>query len=73
MKVASIKTALLAVSLLGGSVALPLAAALADTGMTTAAHTAMTGTYDGFDKFKDATGRPAAGWQYLVFPANGNG
>ena len=73
MKVASIKTGLLALSLLAGSAAMPLAAAVADTGTTTAAHSAMTGTYDGFDKFKDTTGRPTAGWQYLIFPANGNG
>jgi len=72
MKTASIKTSALALSLLAGTAGLPLAA-FADTGTTMAAHTAMAGTYDGFDKFKDATGRPAAGWQYLQFPANGNG
>jgi hypothetical protein len=72
MKSRSIKTSLLALSLLAGSAGLPLAA-FADTGTTAATHTAMTGTYDGFDKFKDTTGRPASGWQYLHFPANGNG
>ena len=73
MKSASIKTGLLALSLIAGSIGLPLTAALADTDTTTAAHAAMTGTYDGYDKFKDATGRPAPGWQYLFFPTNGNG
>jgi hypothetical protein len=24
-----------------------------------------TGNYDGFDRFKDSTGRPLPGWQYL--------
>jgi hypothetical protein len=71
MKPASIKTALLALSVLG-STAAPLAA-FADTGTGTMTHTAMAGIYDGTDQFKDATGHPIAGWQYLSYAANGNG
>jgi len=25
------------------------------------------GVYDGFDKFRDTTGRPLPGWEYLFF------
>jgi len=67
MKASSIKTALLALTILGGTAAAPLAAALADT----ATHAAMTGVYDGSDNFKDMTGHPSAGWQYLSYAANG--
>jgi len=66
MKRHSIKSALLAATVLMGAAA-PVTAALADT-------TAHTGSvYDSFDKFKDASGRPISGWQYLIYAANGNG
>ena len=76
MKLASLKTALLTAALLG-SIATPFAAALADTAQNaqtnaTVIHTA-SGVYDSFDRYKDATGRPLAGWQYLTFAANSNG
>jgi hypothetical protein len=71
MKRASIKTALLALSVLGG-IAAPLAA-FADTSTSTTTRIAMAGIYDGADQFKDATGHPIAGWQYLSYAANGNG
>jgi hypothetical protein len=75
MKLGSLKTALLAASILGSTAIAPITAALADTPSTatnaTVIHTA--GAYDSFDKFKDSTGRPLAGWQYLIYAANSNG
>lgn len=77
MKSASIKTALLALSVIAGGAALPLAGALADTtadrGNATVAHGATRGVYDESDNFRDPSGRPISGWQYLVLPANNNG
>jgi hypothetical protein len=31
---------------------------------------AVAGTYDGADKFRDATGHPLPGWQNVVYSAN---
>lgn len=75
MKLGSLKTALLAASILGSTSLAPITAALADTPRTvtnaTVAHSASA--YDNFDRFKDASGRPLAGWQYLIYAANSNG
>lgn len=75
MKLGSLKTTLLTASILGSTAIAPITAALADTSNAatnaTIVHTA--GAYDSFDKFKDATGRPLAGWQYLIYAANSNG
>lgn len=66
-------------SLLAASVGAPLASALAssapspnvidnanaDVGM---GHAPVTGSYDSYDKFRDANGFPQPGWDYLFFP-----
>lgn len=65
------KTSLAFAALLTAVSSLPLAA-FAET--PNATHdTRIAGVYDGADKFKDATGRPLPGWQYLIFAANTNG
>jgi hypothetical protein len=65
------KTSLAFAAVLSAVSALPIAA-FADTSNATH-ETTVTGAYDGADKFKDATGRPLPGWQYLIYSANGNG
>lgn len=76
MKFAALKPALLALAVLGSTAAAPIASALAETnnlGNATVAHTAINGAYDTSDAFKDRSGHPVSGWQYLIFPANSNG
>jgi len=76
MKRASLKTAILATALFG-SAAAPFASAFADTAQNqpnnATVATVSTGIYDLADRYKDATGRPLPGWQYVIFAANGNG
>jgi hypothetical protein len=70
-------------ALLLGTVAVPMAAALADTSQNDANNVKVgnastlkvdgsfhsvkngIGDYDGFDRFRDSTGRPLPGWEYL--------
>ena len=65
------KTSLAFAALLAAVSSLPLAAFAETPNATHDTHVA--GVYDGADKFKDATGRPLPGWQYLIFAANTNG
>lgn len=65
------KTSLAFAALLSAVSALPIAA-FAETPNATH-ETTVAGVYDGADKFKDATGRPLPGWQYLIYSANTNG
>ena len=71
MKLASLKAALLAVSIIGSTGAVAFADTPNASNNATVANN--TGVYDSFDRFKDASGRPLPGWQYLIFPATGNG
>ena len=58
-------------TLLGASTLLPLASAVADPAPDTVNNATVsngsTGNYDGFDQFRDATGRPLPGWEYLFY------
>ena len=65
------KTSLAFAAVLSAVSALPIAA-FAETPNATH-QTTVAGVYDNADKFKDATGRPLPGWQYLIYSANTNG
>ena len=69
----SLTTSLVLTALVGTASLLPAAPALADTpnspnNATVAAGS--SGNYDGFDRFRDETGRPRQGWQYLFNSAS---
>jgi hypothetical protein len=74
MTIRSAKTALHLACIAAALAAPPLSAALADAPNTANNATVdsqmdrvSNGAYDGFDKFRDATGRPLPGWEYLFF------
>jgi hypothetical protein len=83
MTTRSDKTAVIFASFLGTIAALPIAATHADTSPNAVnnatvddrcnnplAGSGSTGTYDNFDSFKDSTGRPCPGWEYLFYSPN---
>jgi hypothetical protein len=76
-------TALVFASVLGVMAALPMTAALANTSPNTTDNATsddrcdnrvmgdgFTGIYDNFDRFRDETGRPCPGSEYLFFAPN---
>jgi hypothetical protein len=71
MKIRTSMIATIFASLVGATAAMPVAMAVADTAPTgcnsDAASSAKppTANYDGFDRFRDPTGRPLPGWEYL--------
>ena len=64
-------TAWIAATLFGVATFLPIAGAVADPAPDAVNNaTVATGpasNYDGFDRFRDATGRPLPGWEYLFY------
>jgi hypothetical protein len=68
MKIRTSMIATIFASLVGATAAMPVAVAVADTAPIPCNSTAAKGptaNYDGFDRFRDATGRPLPGWEYL--------
>ena len=73
MKLTARTMSLVFALLIGGATVLPLTVAKADAPNTRNNATvtnASTGHYDGFDRFRDETGRPRQGWQYLFYSAS---
>jgi hypothetical protein len=71
MKPRSPTASLVFAALLGAMTLAPIAAAFADTSPNTENNAMVTkdstGNYDGFDRFRDASGRPLPGWEYLFY------
>jgi hypothetical protein len=68
MKIHTTMIATILASLVGATAAMPVAMATTDTTPTTCDSTAAKGptaNYDGFDRFRDPSGRPLPGWEYL--------
>ncbi len=58
-------------ALLGIAIVAPVADAVADPAPNTQNNATVSNgpvsNYDGFDRFRDATGRPLPGWEYLFY------
>ena len=71
MKTRFLSISLFSAALMAAAAFAPVTGALAapaqSAGYDTAATKSSTGPYDGFDGYRDESGRPLPGWQYLFY------